>query len=109
MGGSTGLGTALQGGDSSICHASHTPKQHTHLKVRDHSIHELLTEWRVGLKGTTQRGKVQAGPGDRGEYSKSQQDPARNRLPLPLGSHIEEMTTVMPEAHTRLNLFLGKE
>lgn len=39
--------------------------QHTHLEVRDHSIHELLAEWRVGLKGTTQRGEIQAGPTER--------------------------------------------
>lgn len=51
------------------------PQQHTNLEVRDHGIHELLAERRVGLKGTTQRGEVQAGPGDRGEHSKSYQDP----------------------------------
>lgn len=51
-------------------------QQHTHLKVRDHGIHEFLAERRVGLKGTTQRGKIQAGPGDGGEHSKSCQNPS---------------------------------
>lgn len=72
-------------------------QQHTHLEVRDHGIHELLAEWRVGFKGTTQRGEVQAGPGDRGEHSKSHQDPVlqpkTGATPTP-GSHVEEMAPV---------------
>lgn len=83
-----------------------TPPQHqqqTHLEVRNHGIHELLAERRVGLKGTTQWGEVQAGPRDRGEHSKSHQGsvPQQKQVPPPpLGSHIKEMALVRPEANT---------
>lgn len=60
-------GLAFQAAGSLACQPSPHTQSHTHLKVRDHGVHELLTEGRVGLEGTAQWREVQAGPGGRGE------------------------------------------
>lgn len=49
---------ALQATGPLACQPSSHTQSHTHLEVRDHGVHELLTEGRVGFKGTAQRGEV---------------------------------------------------
>lgn len=41
--------------------------EQTYLKVRDHGIHQLLTEWRICLKRATYREEIQAWAGERGK------------------------------------------